>query len=223
MTHMWNSTTGTIYLKSTDGVPVHNFKSFYPGFDMIGKHFKLRSSSNQNLNRHYTICNVMRPTYYHALVKSLRNGDDSDFGRHLLDSSDKPIQSFTIKNYNQILGLSKKFYDPSHSGRTFEVAGPFGKGLCPESEGIHLAFAAGTGALTFMDLVALIGINNLAKRGEIQDYRKSLINYSTRLPSIKEVTDEEKVVIGHSFKFVFYVSFPHRGDSLGLELCEALT
>jgi hypothetical protein len=91
MTHMWNSTTGTIYLKSTDGAPVQNFKSFYPGFDMLGKHFKLRSTSNQKLNRHYTICNVMRPTYYQALVKSLRNGDDSDFGRHLLDSTDKPI------------------------------------------------------------------------------------------------------------------------------------
>jgi hypothetical protein len=95
-------------------LPVQNFKSFYPGFDMLGKHFKLRSTRNSNHNRHYTICNVMRPTYYHALVKSLRSGDDSDFGRHLLDSSDKPIQSFTIKNYNQFLGLSKKFYDPSH-------------------------------------------------------------------------------------------------------------
>jgi hypothetical protein len=72
-----------------------------------------------------------------------------------------------------------------------------------------------------MDLVALIGINNLAKRGEIQDYRKSLINFSTRLPST--TLDEEKVVIGPSFKFVLYISFPHRGDSLGLELCEALS
>jgi hypothetical protein len=119
----------------------------------------------------------MRPTYYRALVKSLNVGDDSEFGRQLLDSSDKPIQSFTIKNYNQILGLSKKFYE--HNVRAFEVSGPFGKGLAPESEGIHLAFAAGTGALTFMDLVALIGINNLAKRGATQDLKKSLINYST--------------------------------------------
>ena len=41
------------------------------------------------------------------------------------------------------------------------------------------------------------------------------------MPSV--TYDEEKVVIGPSFKFVLYVSFPHRGDSLGLELCEALT
>jgi hypothetical protein len=119
------------------------------------------------------------------------------------------------------MGLSKKFFDATYTNRTFEVSGPFGKGLSPDSEGIHLAFAAGTGALTFMDLVALIGINNLAKRGEIQDYKKSLINFSTRFPTV--IQEEEKIVIGPSFKFVFYVSFPHRGDSLGLELCEALT
>ena len=102
------------------------------------------------------------------------------------------------------MGLSKKFFDATYTNRTFEVSGPFGKGLSPDSEGIHLAFAAGTGALTFMDLVALIGINNLAKRGEIQDYKKSLINFSTRFPTV--IQEEEKVVIGPSFKFVFYVS-----------------
>jgi len=69
------------------------------------------------------------------------------------------------------MGLSKKFFDYPYTKGTFEVSGPFGKGLSPDSEGIHLAFAAGTGALTFMDLVALIGINNLAKSGEIQHYR----------------------------------------------------
>lgn len=64
MTYMWNKTTGTVFLKSIDNYPVVNFKSFYPGFDMLGKHFKLRCVSDKKLNRHYTICNVMRPTYY---------------------------------------------------------------------------------------------------------------------------------------------------------------
>lgn len=81
MTHMWNKTTGTIYLKSIDNVPIINFKSFYPGFDTLGKHFKIRSTQNSKLNRHYTICNVMRPTYYRALVKSLKEGNDSEFDR----------------------------------------------------------------------------------------------------------------------------------------------
>lgn len=42
-----------------------------------------------------------------------------------------------------------------------EVSGPFGKGLDIGSEGIHIAFAAGTGVLTFMDLVAQIALFNL--------------------------------------------------------------
>lgn len=100
MTHMWNSSTGTVFLKSADNAPVLNFKSFYPGFDMLGKHFKIRCNQNKNLNRHYTICNVMRPTYYKSLVKSLNENDNLSFERHLLDSSDKPIQTFTVKNYN---------------------------------------------------------------------------------------------------------------------------
>ena len=100
MTYMWNKTTGTVFLKSIDNYPVVNFKSFYPGFDMLGKHFKLRCVSDKKLNRHYTICNVMRPTYYQALVRSLKENDNNSFEKHLLDSSDKPIQTFTIKNYN---------------------------------------------------------------------------------------------------------------------------
>jgi NAD(P)H-flavin reductase len=42
-----------------------------------------------------------------------------------------------------------------------EVSGPFGKGLEVTSDGIHIAFAAGTGVLTFMDLVAQIALFNL--------------------------------------------------------------
>jgi hypothetical protein len=42
-----------------------------------------------------------------------------------------------------------------------EVSGPFGKGLEVASDGIHIAFAAGTGVLTFMDLVAQIALFNL--------------------------------------------------------------
>ena len=72
-----------------------------------------------------------------------------------------------------------------------------------------------------MDLVALIGINNLAKQGEAQDFRRSLINYSTQLPTAGQ--QDSKGVIGNSFKFVLYVSFASRTDSIGLELCEALT
>lgn len=46
-----------------------------------------------------------------------------------------------------------KFYEDKIPQK-LEVSGPFGKGLQVQSEGIHIAFAAGTGVLTFLDLVA---------------------------------------------------------------------
>ena len=72
----------------------------------------------------------------------------------MFDSEDKNMMSFTIKNYKLPLGLSTRFYK-NVENEMFEVAGPFGKGLEPDiNGGIHIAFAGGTGALTFLDLAA---------------------------------------------------------------------
>jgi NAD(P)H-flavin reductase len=48
--------------------------------------------------------------------------------------------------------------------KDFEVSGPFGKGLVSKEEGTHIAFAAGTGILSFLDLVAYIALKNLKKK-----------------------------------------------------------
>lgn len=78
MTKMWNKTTGTVFLKSIDNNVVPNFRSFYPGVSMIGKHFKLRTSNHMQTNRHYTICNVMRPSLYEPLIDCLTLGDSRE-------------------------------------------------------------------------------------------------------------------------------------------------
>jgi len=44
------------------------------------------------------------------------------------------------------------------------VSGPFGKGLVNKEEGTHIAFAAGTGVLSFLDLVAYIALKNLRQK-----------------------------------------------------------
>ena len=43
------------------------------------------------------------------------------------------------------------------------MQGPLGKGLGlnPQSSGTHVAFAAGTGVLTFIDLIARIALSRL--------------------------------------------------------------
>ena len=66
--------------------------------------------------------------------------------------------TFCIKNYNNPKGLSTKI----HEGATrFEVKGPLGHGLRPMAQGHHIAFAAGTGVLCFVDLVAEIARKNV--------------------------------------------------------------
>lgn len=72
----------------------------------------------------------------------------------MFDSQDQNTMCFTVKNYKLPLGVSTRFFK-NQEYETFEVAGPFGKGLEPDiNGGVHIAFAAGTGTLTFLDLVA---------------------------------------------------------------------
>ena len=66
----------------------------------------------------------------------------------------------------------------------------------PNLNGVNIAFAAGTGTLTFMDFVAALARLNLGTDSTIK--------------------------LGENFKFIFFASFQERAESLGLELCEAL-
>ena len=79
------------------------------------------------------------------------------------------------------------------------MKGPLGKGLGLSclSKGTHVAFAAGTGVLVFIDIVA-----------------KLLLQQQSLLK------DEDK--FNEDFKFVFYVSFMSRDEAIGLELMEGL-
>jgi hypothetical protein len=80
------------------------------------------------------------------------------------------------------------------------MKGPMGKGLQVEKDGVHIAFTAGTGCLLFLDLVAHLVRKNL-----------KMLN-----------SEEEKRLDSKTFKFVFFLSFPSREESVALELCEGL-
>jgi len=72
--------------------------------------------------------------------------------------STKEVQSVNlcIKNYKLENGLSASFFGDTTLRDEYRLTGPLGKGLglTPTSTGAHLAFAAGTGVLVFMDLIA---------------------------------------------------------------------
>jgi len=96
LTEMWNESTGTVYLKTLDQTKVANFRSFFPGLEFIGKHYKVRAFNNFNFDastsklsykimekkldveRHYTICNVMRRSFYEPLLDCLQTGNSRE-------------------------------------------------------------------------------------------------------------------------------------------------
>jgi hypothetical protein len=67
--------------------------------------------------------------------------------------------ALTVKNYEMAKGMSMRIFGNAAMGswkESFLIKGPVGKGLGlnNSSAGTHVAFAAGTGILVFVDLVA---------------------------------------------------------------------
>jgi|688.fasta_scaffold173447_4 hypothetical protein len=108
---------------------------------------------------------------------------------------------FTVKNYRRESTVSEKFFRKTGE-LEFEVKGPMGKGLQVEKTGVHVAFAAGTGVLTFMDLVAHIAATNL------------------KLNEKLGVNPND--CIGDGFKLVLHVAYKEKTDALGLEMMQRL-
>ena len=75
-----------------------------------------------------------------------------------------------------------------------------GKGLLPKPSGMHVGFAAGTGVLVFMDLVAY------------------LIRQDLSIPGNDSSQDK---LLEPDFKFVLYAKFPSEKQAVGLELLRA--
>jgi hypothetical protein len=80
--HDVNATTKTIVFESLEGRIVPNWKKYYPNVDYIGKHFLVRNiaaTDRDSVWRHYTICNAMKPEYYEALIKALKDVNDENY------------------------------------------------------------------------------------------------------------------------------------------------
>jgi hypothetical protein len=77
---------------------------------------------------------------------------------------------------------------------TFNIKGPFGKGLDIRPSGVHFAFSAGTGVLTFLDLVSRLILHNTG---------------------VKKLGDEFE----DDFKFIFFISHQNINETMGMDLC----
>ena len=92
------------------------------------------------------------------------------------------------------------FRDTDDVRTQFLVEGPYGKGLNISKVGTYIAFAAGTGILPFLDLVAYIIQNNRRK------LRKPLLGS----------------ILHKDFKFILYASFSCEKEGIGINLCKGL-
>lgn len=163
-THMWNDTTATVKFENIDKKRVTCFVNFHNGMESIGKHYKLRSHKNMDVHRHYTICNTMQPEMYNGLLKCLKSGGDvTAFDVKMLKEGALAARHIclTMKNYKQDKGFSFRPFDKDDNFGEFEVFGPIGKGLGVDSDSVCVAYAGGTGVLTFLDLVGAIARYNL--------------------------------------------------------------
>ena len=88
-----------------------------------------------------------------------------------------------------------------------------GPGLRVKQEGVHVAFAAGTGVLCFVDLVAHLAMQYTKPSSSVAS---SFMARNHLNASSMSSVDENK------FKLHLYVSFPRRSESVALELFEAL-
>ena len=210
-----------------------NFKRFYPGFECMTKHFLLRNLQNEKVFRHYTICNAMIPEVYKMYIHILKDFDprkslvqtkedrSDDFSKliSLLSMKDQNCMNLCIKNYNTQTGVSEKVHRGSvmQSDMTYELKGPLGKGLLPKPTGVHIAFAAGTGALCFVDLVAHLIQANLGILADVNNQSKIF-----EAQEVEDYIEDGATCQLDKFQFHLYVSYPNREESIALELFEAL-
>ena len=216
--HDWNYSLATHTLTSNDLTPVPGFKKFYPGLSNCGKHFMVRmmipNPEEGRKWRHYTIASVMERDVYHKYMTLLGKGLNSSMNSteskknlanidlaDLLPTQDQNSMIFTVKNYRRESCVSEKFFRKS-GALEFEVKGPMGKGLQVQRTGVHVAFAAGTGVLTFMDLVAHIAAANLNLNGKLGV--------------------DPNDCIDDGFKLVLHVAYQQKIDAIGLEMMKRL-
>ena len=191
-----------------------SIKKFYKGLDLIGRGYIISSPKNQ-VSRYYTTCNCMGTKIYEEYRTAfLACIDDKPYSRKYnsieehYKEEDNTLE-LVIKFYKETqTGITRQIDDASSSDE-FYIDGPQGKGFnfTPDnSDGTHVIFMGGTGALPFMDLFAYLG-------------RKILKECD---PTYSIFPDERFSDLHPNAKFVVYGYFPSRDKSVGLEFWELI-
>jgi len=186
----------------------------YPITD-TGRHYLLqeRTKTGKYVGnvRHYTVSNVMAADQYENMCAAMESQIRVNGGGHekviRLEQSLYSLQnsdnfSLTLKAYWDARGLSARMFETSmaRDKTQYMCKGPLGKSLGVKRSGEHLAFGAGTGAITFMDLSA----------------------YVARIIMGEAVDEVDAQKLEDDFKFTYYVTYFNRKQSCGLRMLELL-
>ena len=139
-------------------------KMFFPGTEMLGRHYVINSLQNQ-ITRYYTICNAMHTKVYPQYLscfKAILEGSTSEREyssfKDMDDAWDDKLE-LVIKYYEQSKnGITKQLLQHNKHDRYF-ISGPLSRGYDLSSEnmsGTTVVFVGGTGVLPFMDLFAYL-------------------------------------------------------------------
>lgn len=168
-TNKVNKTTSSFTFNSVTSESHDDLKMYHDDIKMLGKHYTfvpvddfnapVREAEGMVLKRHYTIANCMRLDFYTSLVNALTQ--QSAFDAKLLNSESCNSVNVTVKDYSLQQGISRYFSRSSQCN--YSIKGPMGRGLelTSKSKGTHVAFAAGTGILVFVDLVTRLALGQL--------------------------------------------------------------
>jgi len=143
--------------------------------------------------------------FFKDIVENEDEDDEQDDDRPLDVSgrSGNSVKNSIVNSSNRLDRSMLTTTLINHTGETFELKGPLGRGLRVKKNGVHIVFAAGTGVLCFVDLVAQVAL--------------AMMELDT------VVLQGEDCIDLNDFKLVMYVSFKDRSDAIALELLYALS
>lgn len=115
-------------------------------------------------------------------------------GLSALNSADTNSIYFTCKDYKTVRGVASQINDQElKAGDDWYVKGPIGMGIDVNTDGHNIIFAGGTGILVFLDIVAMMVVQNCAGTSNF---------------------------FGPNFKLTLYFAAGSRDEAIGIELLE---
>jgi len=179
--HLANKTTGSFRLDTVSKELKEQYRNYYSDLSNIGLYYILYEKNNPTKKRQYTICNALIPDIRKAAIdlmtQAIHNFDTGctdhdkripDFDKAFFTNEDNQSGFWlSMKDYSSPTGIATLVHAKEEN--EFIAKGPVGKSLFDNGreskslDGLYVAFAAGTGAFVYFDLIFRIFLQNYEK------------------------------------------------------------